>query len=57
MEPGQERARLAAELERLDTKLRPLILEAIKAGVPYRRVAELTGISRATVARWGKHEE
>ncbi|GFE24137.1 helix-turn-helix domain-containing protein [Streptomyces nigrescens] len=57
MEPGQERTRLAAELERLDTKLRPLILEAIKVGVPYRRVAELTGISRATVARWGKHEE
>ncbi|MFF4573268.1 helix-turn-helix domain-containing protein [Streptomyces sp. NPDC001410] len=23
-------------------------------GVPCRRLAELTGISRATVARWGK---
>jgi DNA-directed RNA polymerase specialized sigma24 family protein len=57
MEPGKERVRLAAELERLDTQLRPLVLEAIKAGVPTRRVAELTGISRATVARWGKHAE
>jgi DNA invertase Pin-like site-specific DNA recombinase len=44
-------------LERLDTHLRPLILEAISAGVPTRRVAELTGISRATVARWGKNAE
>ncbi|MFF4604001.1 helix-turn-helix domain-containing protein [Streptomyces sp. NPDC001339] len=57
MEPGEERVRLSAELERLDAKLRPLILEAIEAGVPYRRVAELTGISRATVARWGKGGE
>ncbi|MFF7414164.1 helix-turn-helix domain-containing protein [Streptomyces lydicus] len=32
------------------------LLPAIKAGVPCRRVAELTGISRATVARWGKNE-
>ena len=30
---------------------------AISAGVPTRRVAELTGISRATVARWGKDVE
>ncbi|MHA5050240.1 hypothetical protein [Streptomyces sp. SD15] len=57
VEPGEERVRLAAELERLDTHLRPLILEAISAGVPYRRVAELTGISRASVARWGKSAE
>ncbi|MGV4986123.1 hypothetical protein ACVB8X_19600 [Streptomyces sp. NRAIS4] len=57
VEPGKERVRLASELERLDTHLRPLILEAISAGVPTRRVAELTGISRATVARWGKDVE
>ncbi|MEV7390233.1 helix-turn-helix domain-containing protein [Streptomyces sp. NPDC091215] len=57
VEPGEERVRLAAELERLDARLRPLILEAVSAGVPYRRLAELTGISRATVARWGKSAE
>ncbi|WP_354670128.1 helix-turn-helix domain-containing protein [Streptomyces sp. S.PNR 29] len=57
VDPGKERVRLAAELERLDAHLRPLVLEAIRAGVPTRRVAELTGISRATVARWGKNAE
>ncbi|WP_158684314.1 MULTISPECIES: helix-turn-helix domain-containing protein [Streptomyces] len=57
VEPGKERVHLAAELERLDARLRPLVLEAVAAGVPYRRVAELTGISRATVARWGKGAE
>jgi DNA-directed RNA polymerase specialized sigma24 family protein len=44
-------------LERLDTRLRPLILEAVAAGVPYRRIAELTGVSRATVARWAEDAE
>jgi hypothetical protein len=53
LEPGRERARLAAELERLDADLRPLVLGAIEAGVPYRRISELSGVSRATVARWG----
>lgn len=57
VEPGKERVRLAAELERLDTHLRPLVLEAVSAGVPTRRIAELTGLSRATVARWGKNAE
>lgn len=36
--------------------IRPVVLEAIDAGVPYRRIAELTGISRATVSRWAKTE-
>ncbi|MEV2252399.1 helix-turn-helix domain-containing protein [Streptomyces sp. NPDC050147] len=31
-------------------------MQAVHAGVPYRRIAELTNISRATVARWGKHD-
>ncbi|MFG1666287.1 helix-turn-helix domain-containing protein [Streptomyces sp. Y7] len=34
-----------------------MVLEAISVGVPTRRAAELTGISRATVARWGKSAE
>jgi hypothetical protein len=54
LEPGAERTRIAAELDRLDAVLRPLVLEAVEVGVPYRRIAELTSISRATVARWGK---
>lgn len=53
IEPGKQRLHLVAELETVDTALRPLVVEAVRAGVPYRRIAELTSISRATVARWG----
>lgn len=55
--PGEERIRFATELEQLDAKIRPLVLAAVQADVPYRRIAELTGISRATVARWAKDRE
>ncbi|MEU8958803.1 helix-turn-helix domain-containing protein [Streptomyces sp. NPDC048518] len=55
MTPGEQRLQLVAELDRLDAALRPLVIQAVHAGVPYRRIAELTNISRATVARWGKH--
>ncbi|MGW5527433.1 hypothetical protein [Streptomyces xanthochromogenes] len=51
--PGEQRLRLVAELERVDAVLRPLVAQAVDVGVPYRRIAELTSISRATVARWG----
>ena len=53
-EPGQQRMRLTADLLALDLRLRPLVIRAAVAGVPYRRIAELTGISHATVARWLK---
>ncbi|MEU3740138.1 helix-turn-helix domain-containing protein [Streptomyces sp. NPDC032198] len=56
MAPGEQRLRLVAELDRLDTALWPLVVQAVHAGVPYRRIAELTNISRATVARWGKQD-
>ncbi|WP_409237366.1 helix-turn-helix domain-containing protein [Streptomyces sp. PA5.6] len=55
MSPGAQRLRLVGELGRLDAALRPLVVQAVHAGVPYRRIAELTNISRATVARWSKH--
>jgi DNA-directed RNA polymerase specialized sigma24 family protein len=53
-EPGQQRIQLNADLLALDQRLRPLVIRAAVAGVPYRRIAELTGISHATVARWLK---
>ncbi|MEV8093715.1 helix-turn-helix domain-containing protein [Kitasatospora sp. NPDC085879] len=56
VEPGQRRRVLAAELEQVEAELRPMVLEAVAAGVTYRRIAELSGISRATVARWNKTE-
>lgn len=54
VKPGRRRLELAAELDRASAALRPLILEAVQAGLTYRRIAELTGISRATVGRWVK---
>ncbi len=56
VEPGERRRGLAAELEQVEAELRPMVLEAVAAGVTYRRIAELSGISRATVARWNKTE-
>lgn len=50
--PGERRASLATELARLDQTIKPLVQEAVRLGIPYRRVSELAGISRATVARW-----
>lgn len=50
--PGERRMQLAAELQELDRIVRPLVVQAVAADVPYRRIAELTGVSRATVARW-----
>ena len=56
-EPGRQRIRLAAELQDLDHQIRPLVVQAVVAGVPYRRIAELSGISRATVSRWVKDSD
>jgi DNA-directed RNA polymerase specialized sigma24 family protein len=53
-EPGRERLRLVARLEEVDKSIRPLVAQAVAAGLPYRRIAELTGVSRATVGRWVK---
>jgi DNA-directed RNA polymerase specialized sigma24 family protein len=52
--PGQRRLLLLEELEEVDKSLRPLVTAAVRAGLPYRRIAELTGVSRATVGRWVK---
>jgi DNA-directed RNA polymerase specialized sigma24 family protein len=45
---------MTSDLLTLNQRLRPLVIRAAVAGVPYRRIAELTGISHATVARWLK---
>ncbi|MFG1903021.1 helix-turn-helix domain-containing protein [Micromonospora carbonacea] len=51
---GAERLRLLRELEQVDETLRPRVLQAVAAGVPYRRIAELTGYSRSAISRWGQ---
>jgi hypothetical protein len=52
IEPGRRRLNLLAELDRLDVEIRPLVLAAIAAKVPYRRITELTGVSPVTLTRW-----
>ncbi|MET9520470.1 hypothetical protein [Streptomyces sp. NPDC002994] len=52
--PGERRRSLVQEIGKIEAQLRPVVLDAVSAGVPYRRIEELTGISRATVARWAK---
>ena len=37
-------------------RLKPVAQEALRAGVPTRRVRQLTGVSLATINRWS-HEE
>jgi hypothetical protein len=53
--PGKQRARLLAALAELDeTTIRPLVLAAVEARIPQRRIAELASVSRVTVSRWLK---
>ncbi|MEV4663422.1 hypothetical protein AB0J85_15910 [Micromonospora echinofusca] len=51
---GAERLRLLHELDQVDEDLRPRVQTAIAVGVPYRRIAELTGYSRSTLSRWSQ---
>lgn len=55
--PGERRRLLAKELREVEAELRPAVADAIGAGLPYRRIEEITGIPRATVARWAKSNE
>lgn len=49
---GQKRVRLLAQLEEIDRDLRPLIAEAVRMEVPYRRINELTAVSPNTARAW-----
>jgi hypothetical protein len=49
---GQKRIKLLAELEALDSELRPLIQEARRMEVPIRRITDLTAVSPNTVRAW-----
>lgn len=53
-EPGARRIRLRADLRKVDTELRPLVLRASKANVPIRKIAEVTGLTTNTVMLWGR---
>lgn len=49
---GQKRVRLLAQLEEIDRDLRPLIAEAVRMEVPYRRINELTAVAPNTARAW-----
>lgn len=54
---GQKRVRLLAQLEEIDRDLRPLIAEAVRMEVPYRRINELTAVAPNTARAWAKPKE
>jgi len=54
---GQKRIRLLAQLEEVDRELRPLVVEAVRMEVPFRRINELTAISPNTARSWKSKEK
>ena len=50
--PGQDRLEAVARVAEIDGRLRPLVRQAIAAGVPGTRVRELTGLARGTIRAW-----
>jgi DNA-directed RNA polymerase specialized sigma24 family protein len=49
---GSARRRLIATLKHNNKVLHHFVLQAALTGTSYQRIAELTGLSPATVARW-----
>ncbi|MEU3148432.1 hypothetical protein [Streptomyces sp. NPDC006999] len=52
--PGARRIAAKDELRKADMALRPVVLRAVKAGVPVRKIAAKTALSTGTVLLWGK---
>ncbi|MEV5667113.1 hypothetical protein [Streptomyces flaveolus] len=51
---AQRRVELLAELEEIDSKLRPLVRKAVAAEVSYRRISSLSGLSPTTIRAWSR---
>lgn len=51
---GQKRIKLLAQLEAVDAELRPLVVEAVRMEVPYRRINELTAVAPNTARAWSR---
>jgi hypothetical protein len=51
---GQKRIKLLAQLEAVEEELRPLIAQAVRMEVPYRRITELSAVSPNTARAWAK---
>lgn len=54
---GKRRLHLLAQLEELDRELRPMVVEAIRTEVTYRRITQLTGLSHNTSRTWLRKAE
>ncbi|MEW2223443.1 hypothetical protein AB0939_29815 [Streptomyces sp. NPDC006990] len=52
--PGARRIKAKADLRKADVQLKPLVSRAVRANVPIRRIAEMTGLTTNTVMLWGK---
>jgi len=52
--PGEEYRELQARAREVRSVLRPRVERALRAGVSYRRIEELTGLSPATISAWGR---
>lgn len=53
---AQRRVRLLAELEEVETELRPLVRKAVRHEVSYRKISALSGLSPTTIRAWTRGE-
>lgn len=51
---GQKRIKLLAQLEEVEKELRPLVAEAVRMEVPYRRITDLTAVAPNTARAWAR---
>jgi hypothetical protein len=54
---AQRRVRLLAELEECEAELLPLVQNAVRAEVSYRRIRSLSGLSATTIGKWVRQAE
>jgi len=57
VDPGAERKRLLDELEAVEVRIRPLVVEAVRMEVPYRRINELTAVAPNTAIKWRREAD
>lgn len=54
---GRRRVALLAQLDEVESELRPLVAAAVRMEVPYRRINELTAVAPNTARAWRLAEE
>ncbi|MGW0172062.1 hypothetical protein ACWDWT_43970 [Streptomyces sp. NPDC003343] len=53
---GQRRIELLAELEQIESQLRPVVRNAVRVEVSQRRISALTGLSTTTIGKWTRED-